>query len=143
MNVRIDTSNPRYPLIRVDLPVPDQTALRYRAVSDEDGMTAFLAINAQGLASYSVHNPRNERGYGGSLQTYTLYDGSTRTVRGPWSSRCSVINAVFPDAAIVEVVLEPSRCAYGMRVSALEAAGLQFTRTEDHGEVRYELVNQA
>ena len=62
-------------------------------VVDED-ITLYLA-EYQGLVSFFSHDRRNEHGYGGQTFTLDLTDGSRADVKGPWSSRCEVMNEFY------------------------------------------------
>lgn len=57
--------------------------------------TAALAINGP-YAHFFVHDPRDEAGFGGSTFTVLTSDGTSRSFRGPWSSRVSAISTHFP-----------------------------------------------
>jgi hypothetical protein len=49
-----------------------------------------------GYVRFFAHNPHNEHGFGGSKFELKLTDGSTRIIKGPWSSRTEVLNRYFP-----------------------------------------------
>lgn len=57
--------------------------------------TAALGINGP-YAKFFIHNPSDEKGYGGSTFTVLITSGDTRSFRGPWSSRVSAISTHFP-----------------------------------------------
>lgn len=48
------------------------------------------------FVTFFHHNPRNERGYGGSVFAGKLVDGTEFSVRGPWSSNSMDMNQYFP-----------------------------------------------
>ena len=56
-------------------------------------------------ANYFVHDPNNETGFGGRTFTVKTADGP-KAFKGPWSSRCSVINREFGEPHIVEVTIK-------------------------------------
>jgi hypothetical protein len=56
-----------------------------------------------GFVSFYVEDPLDRHGYGGATFDLRLEDGSVVALKGPWSSRTSVMNAYFPHS--VEVYL--------------------------------------
>lgn len=67
---------------------------RYDVVEHPDGTASYLSVT-DGIVSYFWHNPKNETGYGGSVFELNMIDGSTRSIRGPWSSNNDWIRQVF------------------------------------------------
>lgn len=49
---------------------------------------------ANDRADFFLHDPRNERGYGGAVFSGVLEDGTEFKVRGPWSSSDSFVNSL-------------------------------------------------
>lgn len=65
----------------------------YRAKQTDHG-TAYFA-ETEGHVRFFHHSPNNERGYGGYVFHITLTDGTTRNVRGPWSSNGEQMEKYF------------------------------------------------
>jgi hypothetical protein len=63
---------------------------------ERDG--TYRAENDEGLGDF-MHwkGPHNEGGFSGHVFTITMKDGSTRQLKGPWSSNSSWVNSMFPD----------------------------------------------
>jgi len=104
----------------------------------------YFALHECGLASYFAHSPGNESGYGGREFTLQMADGTAKTIKGPWSSRCSVMNMHFPHT--VEVVC--NRTATYLDVDTarwlVEKAGGELVRREGaDGEIRYVIQKPA
>ena len=61
------------------------------------GHGVMYYAQSNGWVSFYFHDPQNETGYGGTVVTLNMTDGSVRHVRGPWASRASVAEkAGFP-----------------------------------------------
>lgn len=65
----------------------------YRTIEIDRG-TAYFA-EADGHVRFMFHNPANENGYAGAVFHVTLEDGSTRDVKGPWSSNPGDMEKLF------------------------------------------------
>lgn len=59
-----------------------------------DNSTLYAGEYKNRFVSYLIHNPANERGYGGAEVRIPCTDGD-HLVKGPWSSRVSCVNKVF------------------------------------------------
>src|SRR2546423_1221540 len=55
----------------------------------------FYYGEEDGYAYFLLHDSRNERGFGGSTYTLKMFDGSTRMIKGPWSSNEVFASTIF------------------------------------------------
>jgi hypothetical protein len=95
--------------------------LRYRK-KEVGGETVYFAEN-EGFVAYFSHDPKNERGYGGREFDITLEDGSDVTIKGPWSSRCGVMNSLgFTPSVEVILVENDSRSSGAVTVEFAQQA---------------------
>jgi len=62
---------------------------------DVQGNTAYVAFHESGFASFMLHCPKDESGFGGRKFTIRMTDGTTREIRGPWSSNSTAINIIL------------------------------------------------
>lgn len=70
---------------------PGLDQYRFDALELECGTVLYYGTCGQ-LVRFFAHDPSNESGFGGGEFVLTMHDGSQRTIRGPWSSRSSVMN---------------------------------------------------
>lgn len=115
-------------IVHVDETKDVVARLRYRKTSDRHG-TSYLAIDAEtGLANYLHHNPKNQNGYGGAKFVMKMEDGTEDHIKGPWSSRASVMCEAF-DVTIMDVVFkteEGHQYAGALQVSKAMAVVEQY-----------------
>jgi hypothetical protein len=80
----------------------------YNFVYEERDGT-YRAENDEGLGDF-LHwkGPHNEGGFSGHVFTITMKDGTTRQLKGPWSSNSSWVNSMFPDR---NPLIEATFCA--------------------------------
>ena len=82
------------------------------------------------------HNKLNENGYGGFSFTLTMTDGSTRVVRGPWSSRAGVINFYFDMPAHEHIIeCECSDSSTHITTTSARMLGYRLKPTWPFGDV--------
>jgi hypothetical protein len=98
-------------LLHVDV-VPRIDEVEHTSLMLDGGEVLYVGTREDGYAHFLLHNPRNGRGFGGSVFVLPMADGSEEHLVGPWSSRAGVVNAYgaqggWPD--IVDVVLLPQR----------------------------------
>lgn len=78
----------------------------YDAIEDKGG-TTFLSVT-DGIVSFFRHKPNDEHGYGGSVFTLKMSDGTERKIKGPWSSNSAWIREVFGvDSVSVSYTTDP------------------------------------
>jgi hypothetical protein len=83
-----------------------------------NGGTAYFA-EKNGYVSFFHHDPRLETGYGGSIFTLTLETGETVNIKGPWSSRPSVMGPLFGiDCMDASLILDRDSFNRGFTFSA-------------------------
>ncbi len=117
-------------------------------VYEKRGPMYFGLVN--GIAQFKFYNGPG-RGYGGSTFNLKMKDGSTESLKGPWSSNAAAMTEVgFPATTEVSLtenphVMERGHTFYGgysVTVEALAAAckaqGLRFYKVEQYGRERYE-----
>lgn len=79
--------------------------LRYQSKKTPNGTAYWACDEKTGLVKFLFHTPDNQKGYGGSTFELRMKGGRTKKVRGPWSSRCGVMNAIgFKHCSEVNVV---------------------------------------
>lgn len=75
---------------RVDA-IPDPTSLVYKKKED------LYFAEKEGYVSFFYSNPKNPTGYGGRVFLLKMEDGTTRCLKGPWSSNPGTMErAGFP-----------------------------------------------
>lgn len=95
-------ANPASLLLTVDK-LPDDSEFIYKEVVFKD-QTLYYA-ECDEIVRFYAHSPRNERGYGGRVFKLIMEDGTTKEIKGPWSSRAGAMNRYFPhcvDCVIIE-----------------------------------------
>lgn len=55
----------------------------------------YYTTNSPVLVDFLVHNKEAEWGYGGSLYNLKLVSGDTVEIKGPWSSRASIVSGII------------------------------------------------
>lgn len=60
----------------------------------------YYGVRNDQASFFAWQGPGNEGGFGGEEYTLTMGDGTTVTLKGPWSSRSSVINHLFKEQCI-------------------------------------------
>lgn len=88
----INTYNPHRLEILVD-EIPDIKNMRHKIRHLQDRTYYFSSEG--GYVHFGIHNPRDERGYGGAIFTILDEDGVRLEFKAPWSSRPSVMHEVF------------------------------------------------
>ncbi len=76
----------------------------YSCASIGDATLYWAFCPRTGFVSFFYHTPHNETGFGGSTYKLHMQDGTTRTIKGPWSSNSSAMNKFFPDSIEVTYV---------------------------------------
>jgi hypothetical protein len=82
-------------------PVPEEGPHRMWFSKTEEGWVKFLA-----------ENKTNQNGYGGHVMKLHMADGTIYDLKGPWSSRASVLNSnieAFGGEHIMEVLVKPKK----------------------------------
>jgi len=141
-NVEIDwmeawANDPRLKFTATD--VPDFSEYVYTKKGN-----LYFAQHECGLASFFSHDPNNETGFGGRGFELNMADGTTETIKGPWSSRCSVLNMHFPHTT--EVTYNRTGGYLDVETAAwlVEKAGGKLVKhTTKHGEIRYVIERPA
>lgn len=80
--------------------IPSREEYRYKTYKSM-GNTWYIGL-VDGIANFFCYNPRDKQGYGGRIFTGLLEDGSSFSVRGPWSSGPSEINSFSLIPTVVE-----------------------------------------
>ena len=71
----------------------DQSVYKYDK-KEIDGYTAYYAQTKEGWVNFLIHNPDNNRGFRGSMFNITMTNDKKVSIKGPWSSRSGVMNAL-------------------------------------------------
>lgn len=124
---------------------PSEDSFIYDEKILECGTTLYLATNGI-WANYYLHDPDNESGFCGARFHLKMSDGTVRTIKGPWSSRCSVMNEHFGVNLMEVTIIEEggSRLCGNMDINAIKSlnaiyeAGAVF----GHGKYGYRIVNK-
>jgi len=89
--------------------IPTTSEMRF-----ENKESMWVAYN-DGYVEFYSHTGRdeNQRGFGGAVYDITLVDGTKKSLRGPWSSRAGVVNAIFPDRPVVDVMITDDPEVFG------------------------------
>lgn len=102
-NVRIDwmLMYGNGPHLTVEIDGYDRDAFRYEAIPI-NGSTFYHARNGL-TVRYMIHDPLNERGFGGLTFALPMKDGSIARFRGAWSSSSAVYHHLVGGPHVVEV----------------------------------------
>lgn len=109
--------------------LPTSKDYRYTALPRDDRSTLYVALQ-RGVASFMLHDKRDERGYGGSLFNLTLDDGNSIAIRGPWSSSTETVNAtsLFPPLVPAAATASPDDWQRGYTFYALSGVTVDVVR---------------
>lgn len=69
------------------------------------GTETLYYCNKDGVFNYYLESPSNPHGFGGSTFSLRMKDGTTRNIKGPWSTRAGVLNR-FGIGPIVDCYLQ-------------------------------------
>lgn len=104
----------------------------------------YFAQHECGLASFFSHDPGNESGFGGGEFTLQLDTGDTKTIKGPWSSRCSVLNMHFPHTVEVVYNRTAGYLSVALATALVAKAGGKLVRHDQpNGEISYVIEKRA
>ena len=101
--------------------------LLYREIPSGSRSHYYYATHPCGLAQYFNHSGDpliNEGGFGGAAFGVQLPDGSSKVLKGPWSSRATCVNmAVSEEDAIADVIVrnKGGLLSAAIKVQALDA----------------------
>lgn len=151
---------PKFELLVDRIPRLDELVFSTKDVRDCYGRhgTIYYAEH-DGYVSFLYHDPNRETGFYGYVFTLNVRnDGGTietRKIKGPWSSRSSVINREgFGPCVEVLMTDDPEAFARGhtfragavtidLAQQAAEMCGVTLRRrVDDAGEIWYEIVRQ-
>lgn len=82
--------------------IPAREERRYKTLRKSNG-TLYVSL-VDGVANFFHHTPSDQAGYGGAVFTGLLETGEPFSVKGPWSSGSSEVNAT----GLIEPVIEAS-----------------------------------
>lgn len=114
-------------------------------VLNRQGSNLYWAQHPDGAVSFHCHNLSNENGYGGAIFKLNMLDGSTKEIRGPWSSRSGVMNNYFPHSTEVQIKEESTGYNLGGHISIELAkrvaamAGVQLVKEYRRGDIVYKV----
>lgn len=126
------------PMIQITVDkLPELKELIYQTHQDRDNGVAYFAEHKSGYVHYFYHTPRNQTGFGGSTFTGKLVDGSTFTVKGPWSSNSQAMNQWFPRTMEITMKVDGGLLACHMIESKvlelIKQAGAEYRFTNGYG----------
>jgi len=110
-------------MVKVDK-LPDLNNLIY-----EQKGNLYFSHTIDGYVNFYAVNALRETGYGGRSFTLNMANGTTKVLKGPWSSRAGVMNnAGFEPCVDVSYVEEITEACYGGSISknVLSKAMLDF-----------------
>lgn len=122
--------------------VPECSEFIYEAIPLEDDRVLYIGTYGSLVRQY-VHNPHCETGFGGAKFTLRMRTGGEVTIKGPWSSRASVVNEYRPELRCCEVVFveDGHRCGLaGINVTESVfkyLADMAGARVVDDGDDRF------
>ena len=134
--------------LAVDLMPPTE---EYRFQEKKFGDSILYWAEQDGVVQFFAHSPNNERGYGGREFSLTMTDGSTRKIKGPWSSRAGAMNCHFPhsvDVTIKELEGEFPKLGFATAITvelakkAAEIAGVEIIQEDWHSDLVYEVKGE-
>lgn len=99
--------------------LPRQDEYTYATVSARGaGRVAYFG-EIDGIVDFFVHDPSDERGFGGAVFTPRLHDGTQPSVRGPWSSNGAAMEAWFGRQTVaVSITDDPAAFERGYTFTA-------------------------
>jgi hypothetical protein len=104
-----------------------------------DGCTLYFAEHESGLVRFFCHAPANEGGYGGHEFNLKMDDGSTETIKGPWSSRCGQMNHYFTHSVEATINGVSGAITAELAKKAAEMAGVQLIFEKRRDDLIYRI----
>lgn len=142
VNLRFDNWNDKITPVVTLQDVPSEYELLY------EHKNGIWYAEKEGLVSYMYwRGPGNEGGFGGSVYTIKTKDGRKVKLKGPWSSRAGVVNALG-FGPVIDIIAEVngSRYASAMLVSVLQSyiedAGFVLRKQDEDGDIVYRIHNK-
>lgn len=83
--------------------VPELDEFIFEEFQLDHGSTLYVGTCGV-LVRQFAHSEDNETGFGGAIFALRMRNGETRMIKGPWSSRASVVNEYCPELRCCEVV---------------------------------------
>jgi len=96
--------------------------MRYQSYKIGSRTLYWACDEESGFVEFFAHDPSDEVGYGGRIFKVTMQDGSKIEVKGPWSSRNSIMNLYFPHS--IEVTITTGEYSHYAGSILVEKAGL-------------------
>ena len=93
-----------------------------RMMSGKEIYSYYYWAEANGILQAHHHKPWYQDGYGGSVFTLLMMDGTTETIKGPWDEGCSTANKLLQNHYFGIGLNSPTNtfhCATMMRVDML------------------------
>jgi len=136
------------PVVTMDQPEnwDDLTFDTYMMPHKREGLEYefYWVSSSDGIVHFVVRDPANSQGFGRAGMRFKT-EGGTRIVKGPWSSRCSVLNQWFPHS-IECTLIDPRghKSASAILITTLlewiDTTKYEVTHhVDDDGEIRYEI----
>ncbi len=97
--------------------IPNRSDIVYNKLEMYGG--ALYYGEKGGYSSYMYHDPLDEKGYGGAVMEIEVHKVGKETIRGPWSSRCGVVNrAGFGPCLDASMTTDPKAFERGFTLMA-------------------------
>jgi hypothetical protein len=112
-------------------------------VLNRQGSDLYWAHHPDGAVSFHCHNRSNQNGYGGAIFELNMLDGSSKKIRGPWSSRSGVMNNYFPHSTEVQIKEESTGYNLSGHISielaerVANMAGVKLVKEYRRGDIIY------
>lgn len=100
--------------------IPQKSELLYQIAYITDTTRLYYSIH-EGFVSYLYEDDRNRRGYGGAYFPLTVKDVGYTTIKGPWSSRASVVYKLT-GSPVIDVLMTNSKEDFDKGVSLRKGA---------------------
>ena len=97
-----------------------ESAMVYRVFERlENGRTLYISDNTP-IVRFYCHDAFDENGYGGAEFSLKMEDGTTKIIRGPWSSNAATFNKYLTDVSKLIVEVSINGRNFHMRVCDLK-----------------------
>lgn len=128
-------------IVSIDGEIPSYQDIRYEARPiDKRGSILYRGQHEDGRVSFFCQAD-DKSGFGGAEYPITLLDGTKVTLKGPWSSRAGVVNAIFHDRPPCVECVTTDSVGIALLVSMIEAAGVFLECVHDAGDIRWQPVH--
>lgn len=124
--------------------MPPSDEFVYKKHVVDHSTTLYFAHHESGVCRYFAHSRGDQSGYGGRSFELKMADGITEIIKGPWSSRSSVMNRYFSPECVEVILYErdgmcptlgyASNLTIELAQECARMAGHEFVRRRDGRE---------